>query len=251
MDGVVIVAGLVRWLVPLGQLGPVVGGRRAPGVGAMTCVLIAVFNLIPMKSHAYFHYYLQVLPWAALLVGISFLALLAVWQRLVPRLNPQADVARLLPSQALLAGVLLIVLVGAAAGQLVPTDQWRYDIVQLRGQAAVGAWIASYTPPNARLLIAPAEPEDYYFADRSPAASYVYILPINLSPALLAQLSEQITAHRYDVIAWQTSGGGNGREPYFAGVEQTLTAHYHAIATNTYLQLSIYVPNGTAAAPTT
>jgi hypothetical protein len=57
-----------------------------------------------------------------------------------------------------------------------------------------GRWIAASTPPGARVLVAPDEPEFYYLSGRMAVTSYVYLLPINISDALVAQVTDDVLA---------------------------------------------------------
>jgi len=103
----------------------------------------------------------------------------------------------------------------------------------LRQQASVGAWIARYAPPGTRLLVAPAEPEYYYLADNAPSGAFVYLLPINLTPALLAQVADDLRAGRYDVVVWDRDSGVGGDAAYFAGLanlRRILAGQYHVAA---------------------
>lgn len=102
----------------------------------------------------------------------------------------------------------------------------------------------TYTPPGAHMNVLPAEPEYYYLANRTTDASYVYLLPVNITPALMHQLQAQIASHHYTVIVWQESGGGNGHEPIFAGLYITLKANYHVVAIYPGPETYIFEPNG-------
>ncbi len=235
------------WIVPVCVMGVglwrwIGAAQRAPSAGALVTVLIGALNLAPFKSHAYMHYWLQVVPWAALLAAVGFIAVLDAWRPWQTGPVRQESAG----PRALLAPVLVMLVIAFMSGRSFIGSEVRVVYPGLRGQAETGAWIAQYAPPGTRLLIAPAEPEYYYLADRLPTTSYVYMLPINLTPAFLARVSDEVRTGQFDVVVWFQGGGGGGHEPYFAGLYQTLKEHYHIVAQNAAAQTYIFVPNGPA-----
>jgi hypothetical protein len=233
--GALLLVGVMRWAgIPRSW-------RHTPGLAVWVTVLIGALNLVPFASHAYPHYFLQLLPWAALLVALAFLPALDAWRAAVRRTAPTVEA---IPARALLASVALagLLLLLSPPAQLPPT-QWQADATEAQSQANVGTWIASYTPPNARLLIAPTDPSYYFLARRTPAVPYVYLLPINLSPSLLTSATEQVRTRQFDVVVWQLGGVIGGQAPQFATLYQALLTHYHLAARNTRLNIAIYLPN--------
>jgi hypothetical protein len=216
--------------------------RRAPSPGAVTSVLIGALGLLPFKSHAYPHYWLQVAPWAALLAALGCAvvvdAIVDAW-RVSSRqttLRPVGMRPGILLAWALVVGVMLVTCGRSLLASARPPD--------LREQASVGAWIARYAPPGARLLVAPADPEYYYLAENAPSDAFVYLLPINLTPSLLAQVSADLHTGRYDVVVWDRESGVGGDAAYFAGLaalRRTLAERYHLAAAHGTLQ--VYVLN--------
>jgi len=235
--GVVVAVGAVgawRWL----RRGD--GQRRAPRLGAATCATIGALGLLPFKSHAYPHYWLQVAPWAALLAALGFAvvvdAVVDAWRASSRQtmLQPAGVRPGILLAWALVLGIILVTCGRSLLASARPPD--------LRQQASVGAWIAGYAPPGARLLVAPAEPEYYYLAENAPADAFVYLLPINLTPALLAQVSADLHAGRYAVVVWDRDSGVGGDAAYFAGLaalRRTLAARYHLAAEHGTLQVYV------------
>ncbi len=242
--GVVVAAGAVgawRWIRSGGD-----GQRRAPSLGVVTSVLIGALALLPFKSHAYPHYWLQVAPWAALLAALGFAAVVDAmmngWRVRPQRTTwPAAARPRPLLAWALVVGIILVTCARALLASAWPPD--------LRQQADVGAWIAGYAPPGTRLLVAPAEPEYYYLANHAPSDAFVYLLPINLTPSLLAQISADLHTGRYDVVVWDRDSRVGGDAAYFAelaALRRTLAERYHVAAAHGTLQ--IYVRNTTTPA---
>jgi 4-amino-4-deoxy-L-arabinose transferase-like glycosyltransferase len=227
-----MLVGLVRWIAL----------RRMSSPGAVALVSSIVLTAVPFRVHAYNHYFLQLVPAAALLAAVGFMAVLNIYrsaltvQGATPSTSGTARSTLLVP--ALLGAMVLV-----GMNRPLPMTQWTETYPHLEAQLHVGEWIASYAPPDARLLVLPAEPAYYYLANRTSDASYVYLLPVNLTPALMDQLNAQITAHHYSVLVWQQSGGGDGHEPYFAGLYSTVRANYHVIATYHSPEIFIFVPN--------
>jgi hypothetical protein len=108
-----------------------------------------------------------------------------------------------------------------------------------------GRWIAASTPPGARVLVAPDEPEYYYLSGRMAVTSYVYLLPINISDALVAQVTDDVLAVRFDAIVW--AGGPPDRS--LAPVYRALLLRYYPAGSDPELGLQMYLPNTTAFAP--
>ena len=237
VTGVVVAAGTVgawRWLCGDRD------ARRAPSLGAATSVMIGALALLPFKSHAYPHYWLQVAPWAALLAALGFAvvvdALVDVRRASSKQamLRPAGMRPGILLAWALVASIILVTCGRSLLASAQPPD--------LREQASVGAWIARYAPPGARLLVAPAEPEYYYLAENAPSDAFVYLLPINLTPSLLAQVAADICAGHYDTVVWDRDSGVGGDAAYFAGLaalRRTLTERYQLAAEHGTLQVYI------------
>lgn len=246
---IVVVTGVLRWLDQRS------GARRLPGTGAVAAAVIAACNLMPFYSHAYLHYWLQVEPWTILLTAMGLMTIVG-WLR--PFLVDFMKGIPSLPSvplgqrrvglgQLLLLALLgIVLLVGSARIVTSPTYHARYQV--LKEQIAAGPWIAQHTPIGSRLLVAPAQPEYYYLSDRLPVTSYIYLLPVNLSPALVAQVIKQVQAEQFDRIIWYVAYD-TYTQPANVEIYQQITAHYHSIATDDIVatspaQLVLYVPDG-------
>jgi len=233
---VVAFVGLGRSLLPRGGRGSV------PSVGALVAGGLAALNLVPFKSHAYPHYWLQVLPWAALLAAMGLLVGLELL-----RPAPEGSLADA-GYGVTAARVLPLVLVGMvilSSGRVYPSLQIRTNGTGLQAQVNGGRWIAASTPPGARVLVAPAQPEFYYLSGRMAVTSYVYLLPINISDALVAQVTDDVLAVHFDAIVW--AGGPPDRS--LAPVYQALLLRYHPTGSDPELGLQMYVPNTASLVP--
>lgn len=233
MAALTIVAGMVRSIAL----------RRMSSPGALALTVVVILTALPFRVHAYSHYFLQLVPATALLAALGFMAVLNLYRSagMVGGVTPSTGRGA---RSTLLAPALLGAIVLIGMNRPLPTTQWHNTYPRLEAQQQIGEWITSYTPPNARLLVLPAEPGYYYLANRTSDAAYVYLLPVNLTPALMDQLGAEITAHHYTVLVWQQSGGGDGHEPYFAGLYSSVRANYHVVATYHNPEIYIFVPNG-------
>jgi hypothetical protein len=249
----VVATGIVRWLDKRG------GTRYMPGIGAMACAVLAVCNLAPFYSHAYPHYWLQVEPWTLLLTALGLMAVID-WIRPfiidVLKQTPSLPSLRLgqrsisLGKPLLLALLGITLLVGSVNIVTSPTHHSGYRVLQ--EQVAAGFWIDQHMPPGARLLVVPAEPEYYYLSDHLPVTTYIYLLPVNLSPALIAQVLHQIQTKQFDRIVWyQTSD--TDAQPANVQVYRQINACYHSIATDDIraatapARLVLYAPDSAGA----
>jgi hypothetical protein len=239
----VLGVGLWRWVVR----------RQAPGPGAVVSVVIGGLNLVPFIAHAYLHYWLTVAPWMALLTALGLLTFFD-WVRplcmplFAKTFRPPRAFARQRQSSLGKLLLLLVLVVGLLASslQLFRSAYPAYE--GLKEQIAAGAWIAQYTPPGARLLVAPAEPKFYYLSGSLPVTSYIYLLPVNLSPALVGQVINALHAHQFDRAIWYTYGASP--EAAYTTIYQQLTASYHIVAMETLsaanggANVTIYAPDG-------
>lgn len=232
---VTMVVGVVRWIMR----------RRVSSPGAIALASSIVLMAMPFRVHAYSHYFLQLVPAAALLAAVGLMAVLNTSYLAVTLQDAMSSTLNVAASKGtMLAPAFLAALVLVGMNRPLPTRQWSDSYPHLEAQLQVGEWIDSYTPPGASLLVLPAEPGYYYLANRTSDTSYVYLLPVNLTPALMDQLTAQITSHHYTVLVWQQSGGGDGKEPYFAGLYSIVRANYHVVATYQKPEIYIFVPNG-------
>ncbi|GAC1447295.1 MAG: hypothetical protein PVSMB4_02340 [Ktedonobacterales bacterium] len=233
LTALTMLVGVVRWIAL----------RRRPSVGALALAIFLILTAAPFREHAYNHYFLQLVPAAALLSAVGVMATLEVW-RLAVAPRGDAGGAPGPAGRALIAPAFLGALMLVSMNRPLPTTLWRETYPNLQAQLRIGDWIASYVPPGTHVLVLPAEPGYYYLANRTTDERYVYVLPVNLRPALMDRLNAQIAMHHFPVLVWQQSGGGDGHEPYYAGLYGTVKANYHVVATYPSPEIYIFMPNG-------
>jgi hypothetical protein len=198
-------------------------------------VLLAALNFVPFLSHAYLHYWLQVVPWATLLAATG----IHEWLRRKHEPGPSMAYPRRL-GRALGTGI-----VGCAAfitacvplgfTALVPSLHQ-----QLLDQQRIADIIAADSPPGSSVLIGPAEPEYYFLANRLPPVPDVYLLPINLTDGTLRTLLAAVADRRFDVIVWQPHRDGVLDQPDYLRIEQAIRQHYSIVLNDGGSGVTIY-----------
>lgn len=219
------IVGLARWSGVAARL------RSAPSIASVALWLIGGLALIPFSTHAFLHYWVQVVPFAALLTALGVFAILDAW-RPPTRSSPTSRLA----TPLLLA--LLVTLVGWHGTVL---DRLQANGNLLQSQVEAAQWIASHTTTGEAILVAPSEPEYYFLAGRPPSTSYLYLLPINVTPELIAQIEGQLTSHAFGAVIWQE--GGMALQSPNPALHAVLTAHYHLVATEPVRQLELWEPS--------
>lgn len=240
------------WFTPV--LVTVLGGwswlRRTPNArqglnpGLTAMGLTGALNLAPFVSHAYLHYWIQVLPWAALFCADAIMSIISRWRPAIPLTSPGLTDADRVLRRLLLPVLLGVVVATSSATSLFTTAHLDVGSAGLRSQIAAGAWIRARTASRTRLLVAPAEPEFYYLSGREPVTRYVYVLPVNRTPALESQLTAQIQDGAFDAIVWQEGPDSLSYDPADLGLYAVLTAHYHAVSQYPDQRLVLFEPNG-------
>jgi Dolichyl-phosphate-mannose-protein mannosyltransferase len=205
--------------------------------------LAAALNLAPLLTHVYLHYWLQVLPWAALLAASAITRVLG--QQRHARIGAGRSVRlrrTLLVTLLITWGALtaLVALVFDAAGPL------------LSGQLVVKYQIAqrldTYVAGGNSLLVGPAAPEYYFLAGRMPATAFVYLLPVNLTSTTLGTLADDITSERFDVIVWQKTPDVALGQTDYTRMQHLIAQHYHPVWAEATLGLVIYQRNSASSA---
>jgi hypothetical protein len=239
----VVGVGVLRWLLRRAR------AYRAPGIGSIACVAIGGLNLAPFYSHAYLHYWLSVLPWAALLTALG-LMVVADWIRpsflrflgsMLSFLNIPLGQRRTGVEKSLAMLVLGVVLAAHVWGLAMAQPPY-YTV--MKQQIAVGAWITQLIPQGARLLVAPAEPEYYYLSGQLPVTSFVYLLPVNLTPTLLGQVLDALRTHQFDRVVWYDAYE-DASQPVYVEIHQQLVVSYHSISVDTAIGLTLFAPDYT------
>ena len=229
--------GVARWI---GWWPGAHGGRGpAPSPASVALWVIMALAAVPFATHSYAHYWLQLLPSAVLLTALAIIALLEVWRPSVPALAaPRSVPVRLLGPVVVLA----IVLLGTSS--VLPTSQAKALGQQLQTQNSFGQVIAANTAPTDRIVVMPAEAEYYFLSNRAPATSTIYIQVINITPALIAGVENDLDAQRYQAVVWRL--GPFNDWPQLAEVYGHLRAHYQLVAQDTTQGLQLWKPDGSA-----
>lgn len=221
---IVGLVGLARWS------GIAARTRSAPSMASVALWLIGGLGLIPFSTHAFQHYWVQVVPFAALLTALGVFALLDAWR-------PPARSS--LPSR-LAAPLLLALLVTWVGWHGTIPDRLQANGNLLHSQVVAAQWIASHTTAGESLLVVPSEPEYYFLAGRPPSTSYLYLLPINVTPALVVQIEDQLASHAFGAVVWQE--GDMTLQPAIPAIYAAITAHYHLVATEPAQHLELWEP---------
>ncbi|HKV86041.1 MAG TPA: hypothetical protein VJN88_15925 [Ktedonobacterales bacterium] len=242
------------WLAPICVVGAVLYRRifarkkSAPTFGNLgaAVALTGALSLLPLVSHAYLHYWVSALPWAALLTAYGLSAALARWRH-AARGDVRRRSARTVGSAFMLAAV-----AGTCAISLVlpllTAVALPHKRASLMRQVHASRQIAHYTSAHDRLLVLPAQPEYYFLTGRAPATPYVYLLPIDATSQRLATLRDQFRARWFTVVAWQMDRDHLDQQPGFPALYATLRAHYRLVAVDRSTQLEIFVPDSTGPA---
>ncbi len=208
--------------------------RERLNFGLVAAAMTALLNLAPFASHGYYHYWLQILPWTLLLCGAAIVDLLVVARPALTAVGQESDA----PLRAAVLPFIMVGLLGFAGSGGRPDISAQYDR-QIEG----GNWIRQSVPSDARLLVAPAQPEYYFLSGHQPVTDYIYILPVNQSPALLARVNDQISSGAFDYVVWQTNPGMPYYEPQFQDTYGLLNQRYHVVSTDDQLGLILYAIN--------
>ncbi len=193
--------------------------RRWPSLGFVASAGFALLGFLPCLNRIYLHYFLQPLPWVALLAAAGITSAIA---RAFPTPWPLAR-ATDLRAWLLPVAIASMVTLTVARGDIIFTSNEEQGTAR---QASVGAWIERQTPTNARVLIGPAQPEYYFLAQRTPPAHYVYLQTINQSD--YAQAVIDLDAQKFDYVVWDSNMGGPHTE--YAAIYAAISAHYQPIA---------------------
>lgn len=202
--------------------------------GLVAAALTALLNLAPFVSHGYYHYWLQVLPWTLLLCAAAVVDLIVATRPALAAIGQGGDA----PLRAAVLPLVIVAALGFAG------SGGRPDIAARYGQQIDGGnWIRRSVPADARLLVAAAQPEYYFLSGHQPVTDYIYILPVNQSPALLARLNGQVASGDFDYVVWQTNPGMPYYEPQFQDTYRLLNERYHVASTDDELGLILFAVN--------
>ncbi|MEZ4771320.1 MAG: hypothetical protein R2844_23240 [Caldilineales bacterium] len=162
-------------------------------------------GLLPLVHRSYGHYVMQALPPAAMLAGAG-LAGGWLWLRHKVAAGEDIDAREgghdeldAPPRRSRWSGVVLaLVLVGVCALGLIDLPRWpgylAYTGGLVRSQAQAAAAIEQATQPGDPILVVSDSPQLYFLSNRQPPTRWQYVLPVNYTPAVEAQLASLITS---------------------------------------------------------
>ncbi|HNS01651.1 MAG TPA: glycosyltransferase family 39 protein [Anaerolineae bacterium] len=159
--------------------------RSAAGQRATLLWLMLLAGLLPLLHRFYGHYVLQALPPAAALAAAG---LAALWQWLSCRPWPWRALA--------VAGLLALALIDLPAWPRYLAHTQRL----VERQQVVAAAVQALSQPGLPILAITAAPQVYFLSDRPPATRWIYLYPVNHSPAREAELADLITQHIAPVV---------------------------------------------------
>jgi hypothetical protein len=212
-------------------------GRRAAGLGAFVVVL-SVASVLAICPGFYFrpHYFVLLLPAAALLVGVAVLRMEALAAHFV-----SARTARVCAAA---------VFVAAAAHYVVSERAYLFtatpdDVMRSRYQGCpfieapqIARYIRERTGPDDRIAVLGSEPEIYFYADRIGATGYIYTyamlephpFAIRMRDEMIREIEEARPTY---LVACHNPDSWSAREDsdlkIFAWVEQFAAAHYDLV----------------------
>ncbi len=196
-----ILAGLgvpALWLLPW--------SRRARLL--VTGLLVACFLAMSPGFYYRQHYFIVLLPAAALLVGIAVESLRQLLAPVAPRAAGPLAAAVLLGAIGLYVGKEADYLFSMSTRTLSRT---MYEANPFIEAVVIGKYLRERTDANDRIAIFGSEPEIYFYADRKAATGYIYTYPLMEPQPFAAQMQTEMmreidTAHpRYLVFSFVTS----------------------------------------------
>ena len=160
--------------------------RRGPRQAETLLWLTLASGMLPLLHRYYGHYLLQPLPAAAALAGVG---LAAGWQKLARR-----------P-----AGIRGVIVAAFALLAFIDAPRWPAYLAYTRRlveeQQQAADLIRTLTDPEDPILAISAAPQYYFLSDRPPASHWLYLYPVNYTPARETELTQMIANHAAKAIA--------------------------------------------------
>ncbi len=142
---------------------------------------LQVLTLLPFVTHAYAHYWVQVLPWIVLPAALAavrfFEAATPAWLRTA-------------------ATVALAATFVAAFWRPLSDRPWT-----LGDQVSAAAQIVAAARPGDRITIGPAEPEYYFLSGLPSPTPYLYLLDVDRA-RFWPEFNRDLAAGRFSLVAW-------------------------------------------------
>jgi hypothetical protein len=156
----------------------------------LTGLLLA--SLLALSPGFYFrqHYFILVLPVAALLIGVACVSIRSAAQRIVP---------------SAAAGVIAAMLLGVAAGAYAIREQEYLVLMPPRELSRsiygsnpfvesvdIARYIREHTQPADRIAVLGSEPQIYFYANRKSATGYIYAYPLMEEQRYAERMQEEM-----------------------------------------------------------
>lgn len=154
------------WVLALTGLATLMRGRESERLELLA--VLTAFSLLPLLIRGWDHYYLQPLPFAALVAGLSY-------ERIIGEIKPM--LARFETRTALVLVTVFLLLpslqvVGTAGVNEIVSSNVFDDI-------ETGAYINARTEPGDPILVVGEHAKLYFLSDREPINRHLYYLTIN------------------------------------------------------------------------
>ena len=201
-------------------------------------LLVFSFAGVAAGSHFRGHYFILVLPAAALLCGFAVEWITQLLDRSQPRLAVRAIPASIF-------ALALLATIGLQRDYLFPPDVLTASRIRYPGNPfvearKVGEYLRDNTPPDARVAVIGSEPEIYFYSHRRSATGYIYTYALMedqpYAEFMQEEMMQELTHSRPDYalfvddyLSWLWQPGAS-RERFLAQVQMYLTNHYELVA---------------------
>lgn len=202
-------------------------------------LLLIALEAAPSVAHPYPHYLIVALPWLALLLACGLTpgaATSAAHRDEEPQASSSFFTRLGLAARPMFIALSLIFNVAVAIQSSI---MYAYALPM---QIAIGEQIARETPPSARLLIGPAEPEYYYLSGHAPSAPYLYLLPVDQRMFPPSEVARDIHTGGFDEVVWWTAPVTDVASHTYDPILAALQHGYH-VAPSNVPDLIVFVRN--------
>lgn len=237
--GAVFMSAAPLWIIAGFGLAALLFSRQRRSQGVLVAGLLAFsFAGVAAGSHFRGHYFILVLPAAALLCGFAVEWVTQLLDRRQARLA-----LRVIPAS--IFAFALLATVALQRDYLFPPDvvsacRTRYPGNPFVEARKVGEYLRDNTPPDARVAVIGSEPEIYFYSHRRSATGYIYTYALMedqpyaefMQEEMMQELTRSLPDYTLfvdDYLSWLWQPGAS-RERFLAQVQMYLTSHYELVA---------------------